>query len=1077
MRRGDSRGVGRCAAVAVASVVVAGAAVVVVPAVAVAIAPGAAVDARSGASGGIRAQEPPRQPIEVTLTEGTNIAAAVSPDGSVIAFDLVGRIWVMPVEGGRAVPITDPVGDARQPSWSPDGTRIAFQAYWDGNYHVWSVAPDGSGLRQHTRGPYDHREPHWSPDGDRIAFSSDRMGSYDIWMLAVDGGAVTRMTEAPGSEYGPAFSPDGRRLAFAAAGSGDAAGIWVLGLGGGGSPARRVAGADGGQVNAPGWDARGELVIYNGIGGGRSVLRVVAADGGDDGGGGTEPRVLTGDDEDVFPFRVAAAPDGFVYTADGLVRRRGYDGGGLANIPFTGTVTLDRTPYERRPRDLLAPGTFPVRGIVSPAVSPDGRRIAFSARGDLWVHTIGGGTEQLTDDPWIEIDPAWSPDGSRLAFSSDRDGRTDLYIRRMADGNTVRVTEGAGATRAAWSPEGNRLAFVGSGYQVGISVVELATGSVRTLRSGLNGAGRPSWSPDGRSIVTSVHQPYADRFREGVNRAVVIPIESPQAADGGLPAALRPWQGPAWNGHDHGRGSPSAPLSQERERFLDLPAHTSIGTRGTDGPVRSPDGRWLAYVAGGVLWVVPTDADGDPATSTPRRLTNEATDDPTWTGDARSIVYLGADRLRRVDVLDGRIEDIPLSLTWSRPAPPESLLIRAGAMWDGRSEALRRDVDIRIEGGRIVEVADRDPTRDAARVIDAGDEVVMPGLIEMHAHGGLASGEQVGRLWLSYGVTSVRCPACDPWEVAEAREAGESGRRIAPRWFGTGGTVDGSRIYYPGAPALGAPAQLELEMARVDALGYDLLKTYVRLSDPVQKRAIEEAHALGIPVTSHELYPAVAFGADGVEHVRGTSRRGYSTKVSELSRSYGDVVALLAASGMTITPTVGIYGAYGLLAAEDPSLFDDARVGAFFPRAPELARRPADLDAARRPVRDMASLPRRVVEAGGRVVMGTDAPINPPGISLLAEMEALVRYGEMRSVDVLRATTSVSGEALGQGNRLGVVAPGAIADLIVVGGDPTRDIRVLRDLRMVIHGGRIHEAQALLERVRQPRPGGEQGGR
>ncbi len=1069
MRPGDSRGGGRFAPLALAAVVVG------------AIAPAAAVDARSRAFGGVQAQEPARQPIEVTLTEGTNIAAALSPDGTVIAFDLVGRIWVMPVTGGRAVPITDPVGDARQPSWAPDGTRIAFQAYWDGNYHVWSVAPDGSGLRQHTRGPYDHREPHWSPDGDRIAFSSDRMGSYDIWTLAVDGGAVTRVTEAPGSEYGPAFSPDGRRLAFAAAGSGDAAGIWVLaGLGGDAGPARRVAGTDGGQVNAPGWDASGEVVIYNEIGGGRSVLRVVAADGVDDGGGGgggIEPRVLTGDDEDVFPFRIAAAPDGFVYTADGLVRRRGYDGSGLANIRFTGTVTLDRTPYQRRPRDLLGPGTFPVRGIVSPAVSPDGRRIVFSARGDLWVHSIGGGTEQLTDDPWIETDPAWSPDGSRLAFSSDRDGETDLYIRRMSDGSTVRVTEGVGATMAAWAPDGNRLAFVGAGYQVGISVVELATGSVRTVRSGLNGAGRPSWSPDGRSIVTSVHQPYADRFREGVNRAVVLPVEPVQAADGGLPAPPRPWQGPAWSGHDHGQGSATAPLLQEHERFLELPAHTSIGTRGTDGPVRSPDGRWLAYVASGVLWVVPTEADGDPATSTPRRLTNETTDDPTWTGDSRSIVYLGTDRLRRVDVLDGRIEDISLSLTWSRPAPPESLLIRAGAMWDGRSEALRRDVDILIEGGRIVEVADRDPTRDAARMIDAGDEVVMPGLIEMHAHGGLASGEQVGRLWLSYGVTSVRCPACDPWEMTEAKEAGESGRRIAPRWFGTGGTVDGSRIYYPGAPALGAPAQLELEMARAAALGYDLVKTYVRLSDPVQKRAVEEAHAFGVPVTSHELYPAVAFGADGVEHVRGTSRRGYSTKVSELSRSYGDVVSLLAASGMAITPTVGIYGAYGLLVAEDPSLFDDARVEAFFPRAPQRARRPADLEAARRPVRDMASLPRRVVEAGGRVVMGTDAPINPPGISLLAEMEALVRYGDMRSIDVLRATTSVSGEALGLGGRLGVVAPGALADLIVIGEDPTRDIRALRDLRMVIHGGRIHEAQSLLQRAAQSRPGGEPGDR
>ena len=1040
--------------------------------------PLAAADAlvRSGARG--PAQGPLQEPVEVTLTEGTNIAAAMSPDGTTIAFDLVGRIWVMPAAGGRAEAITDPFGDARQPSWSPDGDRIAFQAYWDGNYHVWSVAPGGSGLRQHTRGPYDHREPHWSPDGDRIAFSSDRAGSYDIWTLAVDGGAVTRLTDAPGSEYGPAFSPDGDQLAFAAAGSGDAAGIWVLDRPGSGRPARRVAGADGAQLNAPGWSADGAEVIYNAIGGGRSLLRAVVAVNGDE---RAEARVLTAPDEDVFPFRVAATAGGFIYTADGRVRRRGQDGDGLADIPFSGPVSLDRAPYRRRARDLEAPGPHPVRGIVSPAVSPDGRRIAFSALGDLWVHVIGGGTERLTDDPWMEMDPAWSPDGSRLAFSSDRDGGTDLYIWRAADGSFARVTEGAGATRAAWAPDGNSLAFVGAGYQVAVSVVDLATGSVRVLRSGFNGAGRPSWSPDGRSIVTSVHQPYSDRFREGVNRALVIPVEPIQTAAAGSWAAVSTALGPPWSDHSHGPAwsgdvpSGELRLPQERDNFLDLPAHASVGTRGTDGPVRSPDGKWLAYVDGGVLWAVPTEEGGSPATTTPRRLTNEATDDPTWTGDSRSIVYLGSDRLRRVDVLDGRVEDIPLQLTWSRLPPPASVLIRAGAVWDGRSEALRRDVDILVEGGRIVNVADRDPSRTADRVIEAGEHVVMPGLIEMHAHGGLASGEQLGRLWLAYGVTSVRCPACDPWEVAEAREAGESGRRIAPRWFGTGGTIDGSRIYYPGAPALTAPAQLELEMVRADALGYDLVKTYVRLSDAAQKRAIDEAHALGLPVTSHELYPAVAFGADGVEHVRGTSRRGYSTKVSELMRSYGDVVGLLAASGMTITPTIGIYGAYGLLVAEDPSLFDDERVEAFFPWAPQRVRRLEDLEAARRPVRDMASLPRRVLAAGGRVVVGTDAPINPPGISLLAEMEAMVRYGEMRPVDVLRATTSVSGEDLGYGGRLGVVAPGAFADLIVIGDDPTRDIRALRDLQVVIQGGRVHEAGALLQRPPPAQPGG--GGR
>ena len=88
---------------------------------------------------------------EVTIREGTNMAAVLSPDGSTLALDALGRIWVLPVEGGGARPLTDPLGDARQPTWSPDGVRIAFQAYWDGNYHIM----DGEQRRDGTRAAHE----------------------------------------------------------------------------------------------------------------------------------------------------------------------------------------------------------------------------------------------------------------------------------------------------------------------------------------------------------------------------------------------------------------------------------------------------------------------------------------------------------------------------------------------------------------------------------------------------------------------------------------------------------------------------------------------------------------------------------------------------------------------------------------------------------------------------------------------------------------------------------------------------------------------------------------------------------
>src|SRR5213083_910098 len=112
----------------------------------------------------ISAQPPSVRDVRLTLHEGTSMAAALSPDGRTIAIDLVGTLWTMPAAGGTAKPITDISMDARQPSWSPDGSRLAFQAYRSSTWQIWTIKADGSELRPVTSGPYDDREPVWSPD-------------------------------------------------------------------------------------------------------------------------------------------------------------------------------------------------------------------------------------------------------------------------------------------------------------------------------------------------------------------------------------------------------------------------------------------------------------------------------------------------------------------------------------------------------------------------------------------------------------------------------------------------------------------------------------------------------------------------------------------------------------------------------------------------------------------------------------------------------------------------------------------------------------------------------------------------
>src|SRR4029077_15291392 len=202
------------------------------------------------------------------------------------------------------------------------------------------------------------------------------------------------------------------------------------------------------------------------------------------------------------------------------------------------------------------------------------------------------------------------------------------------------------------------------------------------------------------------------------------------------------------------------------------------------------------------------------------------------------------------------------------------------------------------------------------QVVDASNLSVMPGLTEFHSHLQKDFGESQGRAWLAFGVTTGGSPGKTPYEGGGGRGAHEAGGAPGPRVYGTGYLMEWQRVYYKMGIAISSVAQFEMELQRAKVLQHDLIKSYVRLPDLQQKRMVEFAHSIGVPVASHEIYPAAFVGVDNTEHTGATSRRGYSPKIATMSRSYEDVVQLFGQSGRIFCPMISPAGTRKLLELE-----------------------------------------------------------------------------------------------------------------------------------------------------------------
>lgn len=434
---------------------------------------------------------------------------AVNPEGSEIAFVSGGDIWTVPATGGTATLLISHEADEGMPLYSPDGTRLGFVSNRAGDNDIYILEVESGQVTRLTFGDGGEQLDAWSPDGSWVYFSDGRDdpgGHPDVWRIASTGGTpMPVLADEYAPEFHAAVSPDGQQIAVAARGrmaqgqwwrNGhshiDESEIWVA-TPSDGVPSYRRLSERGSKNVQPMWSRAGDQVLYVSDRSGTENLYAQPAEGG-------EARALTQFQNGrlLFPA-ISAATDLVVFERDFGIWSMQFPDGQPRQVPITlraATRTADREHLSLSD------------GFSGLALSPDGKKVAFTARGEVFAVSAedGGVATRVTHTVAPESEITWAPDSRRIAYVSKRDGSPSLYVYDFGSMTEAPVTEGASSeVTPRFSPDGTRLAYVRNGRQV--RAVTLESGEDALLAEAqlwvdpFTPAEPLVWSPDGEWVA------------------------------------------------------------------------------------------------------------------------------------------------------------------------------------------------------------------------------------------------------------------------------------------------------------------------------------------------------------------------------------------------------------------------------------------------------------------------------------------------------------------------------------------------------------------------------------------------
>lgn len=442
---------------------------------------------------------------------------AISPDGKTIAFEYKGDLWRVSSGGGAAVALTQNDAYDYMPVWSHDGKTIAFASDRNGNFDVFAMPADGgepTRLTYHSaaESPYT-----FTPDDKFVVFGAARQDTADnrqyptgsqpeLYKVPVTGGRVEQVLTTPAEEV--RFSKDGRSMLYMDKKGGEntwrkhhvssiARDIWMYDTQAG---THRKVTTFAGEDRSPSFVDGDKSFVYLSEQSGNFNVHKMSVQGG-------ASQQLTS--FKLMPVRFLTAADNgtMAFSQDGQLYTLSAGGGTPKKLDITIATDVREGPK-------VVPITGGAREL---AVSPNGKEVAFIARGDVFVTSVEGSTtKQITKTPETENSVSFSPDGKALIYASERGGKWSVIEARHRDdepyfyASTV-ITESPAVSNTRendqpqYSPDGKELAFIEDRNT--LKILNLATKQVRTLLTSneifasAENQQYFQWSPDGKWML------------------------------------------------------------------------------------------------------------------------------------------------------------------------------------------------------------------------------------------------------------------------------------------------------------------------------------------------------------------------------------------------------------------------------------------------------------------------------------------------------------------------------------------------------------------------------------------------